>query len=82
MNFGYNEWYYDVIDMCVKRNALFVFGYIFAIQYTTKRLSVTFEIIKMNVDDNDKTIYSKAYFSKGFDAYLDKLIKARGSSNA
>ena len=81
MNFKYDKSYLEVIDMIVSRVVIQLYGYVFAVQYTTKRLSVTFDLHKINVHDNNQKIYSKGFFSKGFDAYLDNLVKLRGATH-
>lgn len=81
MNYKFNKRYEEVIDMMVNMVRIYVFDYIFVIQYTTKRLSITFDLFKRNEEeylDNDSKIYGKGFFSKGFDAYLDNLVKLRG----
>lgn len=84
MNYKYNKRYESVVDMMINMITICVFDYVFVIQYTTKRLSVTFDLFKRNEEeycDNDSKIYGKGFFSKGFDAYLDNLVKLRGATH-
>ena len=84
MNFKYDKNYLEVIDMIVNRVVVHLYGYFFAVQYTTKRLSVTFDLFKRIegewCDDNNK-IYGRGFFSKRFDAYLDNLVKLRSATH-
>ena len=84
MNYKYDKRYESVVDMIINMIVIYVFDYVFVIQYTTKRLSVTFDLFKKDegewCDDNNK-IYGRGFFSKGFDAYLDNLVKLRGATH-
>ena len=84
MNYKYDKRYESVVDMMINMITICVFNYVFVIQYTTKRLSVTFDLFKRNEGeccDNNNKIYGRGFFSKGFDAYLDNLVKLRGATH-